>query len=284
MRSRLGLLGGAALPVRDQDPVAVPGRRPGQGAVGDQSAEIPDAVQVEARLLAGGVRRVDTGCLHGDECLPGDAQLGLVDGGGDGPFVTGTGGQREPPVGEFLSGHVVVGRHTGDRDGPTRAERQVDGHPAPGGSAQRGLHTVPPGSAAPAVVLGVQHGLVLDAVVDGGDLHAAEARVGDLVDLTGDLVRVHQTVGPPPAELGAHRARRIREPVGRRRVLHPRRPGRRRSLGPAARGGLGGCGHSGQRAQDRCPEPGDQRRTPGRSASSRRAFIHGAPQVRERFG
>ncbi|MER5505363.1 hypothetical protein ABT052_08600 [Streptomyces sp. NPDC002766] len=53
-------------------------------------------------------------------------------------------------------------------------------------------------------------------MVHTGDLHAAEAGVGDLVDLASDLVRLDEAVRPPPAEPGAHGPRGAGEPIGGR--------------------------------------------------------------------
>ncbi len=211
VRARLRCLSGAAHPVGDQDPGAVVGRGPADRAVGDGGGEVADRFLVEAGLLAGGVRGVHPRCLHQEQPLPGDAGSRLVDGLGDRAGVGRTRGQRDDPVGEFLYGGLAVGGDAGHRRGPRGADGEIDGETAPGRLAQRCLDTGDPGGAAPAVALGVQHRRVGDAVVDGGYLGAAEARVGDLVDLPSDLVGADQAVGPPPAELGPHRAARLGE-------------------------------------------------------------------------
>jgi hypothetical protein len=61
------------------------------------------------------------------------------------------------------------------------------------------------------------------AVVHILDLHAAEARVGDLVHLAGDLGGVDQAVRPPPADLGLGSGVLERDPDG---LARPGRPGR----------------------------------------------------------
>ncbi len=156
----------------------------------------------------------DAGGLDGEETLGTDAGRRVVDGRGHGPAVRCAGGHRGLSVGEFLGGRVVVGGDSGDGHGPTRAQGEVDGQTAAHAPAEGGLHPVPPGSAAPAVVGGVQERLVPDAVVDGGDLRPAEPCVRDPVDLAGHLVRVDQPVRPPPAELGAHGPGGVGEPLG----------------------------------------------------------------------
>lgn len=265
VRTRLRLLTRAPLPVGDQHPLAVRGCRPGQAAVGDGVREVADAVGVEPGLLAGGVGGVDPSGLDREQALGANAGRRLVDGRGHGPAVGGPGGQRSAPVGEFLGGGLVVGGDSGHGHGPARAQGEVDGQAASYGPAQGGLDAVAPGSAAPAVVGGVQQRLVPDAVVDGGDLGSAETGVRDLVDLAGHLVGVDQAVRPPPPELRAHRPGGVGEPPGRAGGPVGGRAGG--EGGDAGRGGDGGGGHPRGHG-------GGQHRAPGHPATLRDEFVH----------
>lgn len=247
---RLGALARAALPAGDDDRRRVGRCRPRHGAVDDLevlhgAGDEPD--RPGRRHRPGDARR-----LHGHQAPGRHALRGLDDGLRGRPGPRGA-GLDDGAVGQLVGGRGAVGRDRPHRGGPRRAHRHVDDHAAPVGLLERGLQGGGPGRRPPAAAGRVDR--LADAVVDVGDLQAAEAGVGDLVDLTADLGRVDGAVRPPPAEAGAHRGGRVAEQV------RQRRRGRR---GGGGRADAGRDGHGDTRRPGGAQEGAAAEGTPGR--------------------
>ena len=226
VRPGLRLLARAALPGGEQHPGGAGrlGRRgPGEVLAVDVAAQIDVGDRVEDRagdvVVAVAYVAGDAVRLHRDQLGAGDRRCRLHHGLGQGGVIGRSAGDHRLPVHQLGAGRVVVGSDRRDRGGPRRTDRDVDPDSPLRGLGERRLHAGHPWGTPPAVRRHVDVDVAgSQAVGDVGDLQHAEAGVGDLVDLTGDLDRVDEAVRPPPAEArrgrGAGLAEGLREGVG----------------------------------------------------------------------
>ena len=150
--------------------------------------------------------------LDGHQRRAGHAGLGLGEGLGQRGVVRRPGSDLGLTVHQLGAGGGIVRGDRRDGGRPRRADGDVDLDVALRGAGQGGLDAGHPRRRCPTRWRHVDLDVAgPEAVGHVGDLEVAEARVGDLVDLAGDLGRVDEAVRPPPAEPGGGGRRGLAE-------------------------------------------------------------------------